>query len=187
MSYQVADNAEPHRSYTDAIPTLYIFSGLPGTGKTTLSQVLARKASAVYLRIDTVEQALRELCEIDVRGKGYSLRYRIAADNLKLGLSVVADSCNPIELTRDEWEGVASESQARFVNVEIICSEEAEHRRRIETRVSTVSGLRLPTWTEVKNREYDPWTRDRIIIETSGKSETDCFDDLVHRLSEFGI
>ena len=29
-------------------------------------------------------------------------KLRIAADNLRLGISVVADSCNPIELTRDE-------------------------------------------------------------------------------------
>src|ERR1051325_4434191 len=39
---------------------LYIFGGLPGTGKSTLSQHLAREQRAVHLRIDTIEQALRE-------------------------------------------------------------------------------------------------------------------------------
>lgn len=33
-------------------PTLFIFSGLPATEKTTLAQQLAKKTNAVYLRID---------------------------------------------------------------------------------------------------------------------------------------
>jgi len=88
-------------------PTLYIFSGLPGSGKSTLCQLLARHVGAAYVRIDTLELALRELCSIDVQGEGYQLAYRAAADNLRLGISVAADSCNPIELTRREWERVA--------------------------------------------------------------------------------
>jgi predicted kinase len=81
---------------------LYIFSGLPGTGKTTLSQKLAQHTSAVHIRIDTIEQGLRDLCSVNVVGEGYRLAYRIASDNLNLGISVVADSCNPINLTRKE-------------------------------------------------------------------------------------
>ncbi|HZS48975.1 MAG TPA: AAA family ATPase [Blastocatellia bacterium] len=163
-------------------PTLYIFAGLPGSGKTTLCQELAKRISAVYIRIDTVEQALRDLCSVDVQGEGYRLSYKIAADNLRLGMSVVADSCNPIELTRDEWQQVAIENGARYINIEVICSDELEHRRRVETRVSTVSGLRLPTWDEVKDREYHRWTRDRVIIDTLRKSETDCIDELLSKL-----
>jgi predicted kinase len=87
--------------------TLYIFSGLPGTGKTTLSQLFARRIGAAHLRIDTIEQALRELCSIDVQGEGYRLADRVASDILKAGVDVVADSCNPIELTRREWEEAA--------------------------------------------------------------------------------
>lgn len=37
---------------------LIAFGGLPGTGKTTVAQTLARKLAAVYLRIDSLEQAL---------------------------------------------------------------------------------------------------------------------------------
>jgi predicted kinase len=93
-------------------PTLYIFSGLPGSGKTTLARLVAQKLHSAYLRIDTIEQGLRDLCSVDVQGEGYRLAYRIAGDNLRLGVSVIADSCNPIELTRRELERVALETQA---------------------------------------------------------------------------
>ena len=164
--------------------TLYIFSGLPGTGKTALAQKLATRANAAYLRIDTIEQGLRDLCAVSVQGEGYRLSYRVAVDNLRLGISVVADSCNPIELTRNEWEAVAEEAQASYVNVEVVCSDPLEHRRRVEGRVATVEGLKLPTWRQVETREYDPWSRSRIVIDTAGRTESECFDELVSRVAD---
>lgn len=172
---------------SDPGPVLYIFSGLPGTGKTTLAQFLARRLGAIYLRIDTVEQTLRELCGLEVQGEGYRLSYRVAADNLKLGLSVVADSCNPVELTRQEWEAVASNLGARYVNIEVICSAPTEHRHRVEDRVPSVPGLKLPTWQEVQSREYHPWTRERVEVDTSGKSPSASFSGLVAALASKGF
>jgi len=162
--------------------SLYVFSGIPGTGKTVLSQRLASQFKAVHLRIDTVEQALRDLCGIAVEGEGYRLAYRVAADNLRLGVSVVADSCNPIELTRGEWETLARDTRAQCINIEVICSDALEHRQRVESRKSNVAGLVLPTWEEVMRREYHAWTRERIIIDTARKTENECFDELLSKL-----
>ena len=164
------------------IPTLYIFAGLPGSGKSTLAQLLAAHVAAVYLRIDTIEQALRDLCATQVQGEGYRLAYRVAADNLRLRLSVVADSCNPIELTRREWEHLAEGTGARYVNIEIVCSDLAEHRKRVEMRESAVPGLRLPTWAEVAEREYHEWTVDRVVLDTAGRSERECFNELLSKI-----
>ncbi len=164
-------------------PILHIFSGLPGSGKSSIAKLLAARIGAAYLRIDTIEQALRELCAIEVEGEGYRFAYRLASDQLGLGVSVVADSCNPIELTRREWEGVALTAQARYVNIEVVCSDPAEHRRRVEQRGPPISGLRLPTWEEVENREYAPWTKERIVVDTAGRSAAEAFDELVTRLA----
>jgi len=163
-------------------PILFIFSGLPASGKSTLAKLIAKVYNAVYLRIDTVEQGLRDLCRFDVQGEGYRLSYRIASDNLRLGQNVVADSCNPVSLTRKEWENVAKENNCAFINIEILCSNKEEHRKRVETRKSEVQGLKLPTWEEVENREFHPWECDRIVIDTANKSVKESFDELKEKM-----
>ena len=157
-------------------PILFVLSGLPATGKSTLSKFVAKKYNAIYLRVDTIEQGLKDLLNIDVQGEGYDLAYKIAVDNLKLALSVVADSCNPIEITRKEWERIAQSSNCDFINVEIICSDENEHKKRAESRISEIENLKLPNWTKIINREYHKWEQERIIIDTANKTveESEC-------------
>ncbi|MDR0681158.1 MAG: AAA family ATPase, partial [Dysgonamonadaceae bacterium] len=125
-------------------PVLYIFSGLPGAGKSTLAKYLAKKINAVYIRIDTIEQVLRDLCNINVQGEGYRLAYRIVEDNLKIGNSVVSDQCNSVKLTREEWKNVALKNNCEYINIEILCSNKMEHKRRIENRETEVENLKLP-------------------------------------------
>ena len=161
------------------MPSLIIFSGLPGTGKTTLSHRLAKEVGAVHLRIDTIEQALRDLCRIQVEGEGYRLAYRIAADNLVLGSDVIADSCNPLELTRREWEQVANDCAADYVNIEVICSDQNEHRRRVESRSTSIPNLRLPSWDDVMRREYHPWSTERVVVDTADRTTAEAYRDLV--------
>lgn len=168
-------------------PRLYIFSGLPGSGKSTLAKKLASKISAVYLRIDTVEQAIRDLCEIKVASEGYRLSYQIAADNLRLGVSVISDSCNPIKLTRNEWQDVATSSDAEYINIEITCTNKSEHQCRIDNRKSEVPGLLLPTWSKVIHRDYHPWESTRIVIDTSGKTIEESFQELFAAVKSIGL
>ena len=146
-------------------PLLLVLSGLPGSGKSALARRLAPRLGAAWLRIDTIEQSLRDLCGVKV--EGYELAYRLAADQLRAGTSVVADSVNPIGLTRRAWHAVAESQGRKVVDVEICCSDEVEHRRRVEGRVAEVAGLRQPTWAEVRARDYEPWTDPVIRVDTA--------------------
>ena len=149
---------------------LFIFGSLPGTGKTELSIHLARKIDGVHLRIDTIEQAMRDAGIKPIGPRGYMVAYKIAADNLRLGLPVVADSVNPLSVTRKTWREVAIQAGVPFQEIEIICSDKDELRRRIETRQTGIAGLKLPTWKDVIEREYDVWASEHIVIDTAGQT-----------------
>lgn len=110
-------------------PVLFVFSGLPGVGKTTISKEIAILYKAVYFRIDTIEHGIEELCGFKVQGEGYRLTYRIAKDNLTLGNNVVVDCCNPYQFVRKEWKDMALGSGARCIDIEIKCSDKKNIKR----------------------------------------------------------
>lgn len=159
-------------------PTLYIMSGLPGVGKSTLAQALASRVQGMYLRIDDIEQALRDAGIMEVVAEGYEVAYRVAAANLRLGQNVIADSCNTVAITRESWHRVAEEAGVRYVDIEVICSDREEHRRRVEGRASDVCGLRLPNWKEVSEREFEQWRSERVTIDTAGRSRSGVIAEL---------
>ncbi|SET14195.1 AAA family ATPase [Paenibacillus sp. NFR01] len=162
---------------------LYIFSGLPGSGKTTLSSALAQKLRAAYLRVDVVEQALRD-AGVRVDGpEGYIVCYALAAQHLRLGLDVIADTVNPIPVTRQAWHQVADSLHIPFVDIEVICSDKAEHRQRVETRVSDIAGHVQPTWDEVVNRHYEDWDLERIVIDTAWRTVEESLAELTRLLN----
>lgn len=126
---------------------LIAFGGLPGTGKTTLATQLAREWRATYLGIDTIEQALRSsgMLKGDVGPSGYMVAYALAEANLRHGQSVVTDCVNLLAVTRAAWRAVAQATSSPIVEIEIVCSDPAEHRRRVEARGSDILGLLPPS------------------------------------------
>lgn len=148
---------------------LIILSGLPGTGKTAIARELAQRLRAVHVRIDSIEQAIKNsgLKMGPMNDAGYRVGYAIADDNLRAGLTVIADSVNPIQMTRDQWIAVARNAQQKAVEVEIQCSDSVEHQHRVETRAADIAGHRVPTWHEVSAVDYHPWNREHLVIDTA--------------------
>ena len=162
---------------------LYIFGGLPGTGKTELSKYLASTVNATHIRIDTIEQALRNSGISDLYDEGYKVAFALTLENLKNGRTVIADSTNPVSESRQSWIDIANQAGSPFIEVEIVCSNKSEHRQRLESRQSDIPNLVLPAWESVISREYQPWNSANIILDTSGKTPEYSKKELINALS----
>jgi hypothetical protein len=96
-----------------------------------------------------------------------------------------AASVNRISLTREAWRAVAARAAVKTLEVEIICSDPEEHRRRVDTRTSTVANLRLPTWQEVVERGYEPWSGPQLVIDTATQGVDDAAQAVRTALRQF--
>ena len=155
---------------------LIVFAGLPGSGKSSIARELAKVSGAIWLRVDSIEQALREsgVAPGSLDDAGYRAAYAVAEDNLRLGRDVIGDSVNPWMLTRNAWRDAGLRAGAQVLEVETVCTDLEEHRRRAETRASDVPGLVLPDWPAVIGRDYHPWDRERLTIDTAERDVAAC-------------
>lgn len=147
---------------------LIALGGLPGVGKSALAKSLARRTGAVHLRIDTIEQAMRNAGFVVSGPEGYLAARDLAEDNLRIGRTVIIDSVNPVAITRNYWHKTAAQLAVELVEIELVCSDRREHRQRVESRVADIPGLALPTWQQVLDRHYEPWTTAHV-VDTAGR------------------
>lgn len=163
---------------------LIALSGLPGVGKTTVARDLARQIKAAHLRVDSVEAAMKNsvLKIHPAEDAGYLVLASLAKDNLRLGMDVIVDTVNPLKITRKLWTSVANEARAELINVEIVCEDKSVHRQRVEARSSDIKGLIVPTWDNVMARKYDLWTEERIVVDTSKQTLSECAAMIVNAL-----
>jgi predicted kinase len=102
---------------------------------------------------------------VSVGKSGYRVAYAVAEDNLRLSHTVIADSVNPLEIMRSAWRNVAKRVGTTWVEIEVVCSNEAEHRHRIEPR----SAPTPVTCHKVVTCDFEPWAGDHIRIDTAGQ------------------
>jgi predicted kinase len=159
---------------------LIVLGGLPGVGKTAIARELAPLLGAVHVRIDSIELAIREsgVMVVSLDDAGYRAGYAVAEDNLRLGHVVIADSVNPLPITRDAWLHVANRAGVPAVEIEVVCSDQREHHRRVERRLSETPAPSGPTWDEVISRDYRAWDRQHIVIDTANRTAGQCADIL---------
>ena len=165
---------------------LTVFAGLPGTGKSTLAQRLARETGALYLRIDALEQAIRDagVLRDEIGPAGYGAAYAVAEANLRLGRDVIIDAANTVEIARQSWRDLAAATEAKLTEIVITCSDPEEHRRRVETRATEVAGLTQPTWAEVVAREWEPWPGAHHVIDTARVAPDDALTEIRRLMGE---
>lgn len=161
----------------------YIFSGLPGVGKTTLAKQLAQTISdAVYLRIDTVECYLKKAYSQELTKQGYELTFHLAKENLELSNNVIIDCCNPVSESRELWNKLADTSSTKVINIEIICNDKQIHKNRVNIRFNK-NKKKYPSWQDTLDKDYQTWNnRELVKIDTANVDINDSFKQLMNLL-----
>jgi predicted kinase len=95
------------------VSTLYLFCGLPGSGKSTVARILADDEGAVRLAPDDWLQALAlDLRDDGTRSSMRELHWQHAQELLVQGVSVILEFGLPTRAERDEKRSRARELDA---------------------------------------------------------------------------
>jgi predicted kinase len=156
-----------------------VLAGLPASGKSTLAREIARRTGAVWLRVDSMDQAIwaSGTAPQDLRDWTYRAACAVAEDNLALGRDVIGDCVNDWTEARNSWQETAGRMGIALTWLEVTCSDPAEHRRRVETRPIDIPGQARLEWDAVAGREYHPWDRDRLTIDTARRTIAACVEE----------
>lgn len=126
---------------------LVALRGLPGVGKSSLGQAVARALGWVYLDKDDLKTVILGHTADD-GWLAYELLFSQAERHLRQGLSVVCDSPLQFGGLYAAAQRTAHASGARLVVLECVLADEAEHRRRLEARTD-LPAWRLARWAEL--------------------------------------
>lgn len=150
---------------------LIVFSGLPGTGKTTLAETIGREMRIPVFAFDWLMSVIvpfdilpsnRVSAEI-----GYGLLTRLAERQLTLGQSAILDSVAGLAAGREQWRVLAAAYGATFYAIETICSDEALQRSRIEGRTRGIPNWYELTWANVEQSRanFQAWDGARLVVD----------------------
>lgn len=154
-------------------PLVVLFTGLPGTGKSTMADKMAIHLGAPAFSGDWLLGALKpaaaQLAQLD-RGvmllTYHSLLNSLMTRQLLLGQSAVLD-CLVTDAIATEWQSTAIAHEADLRVVECVCSDTVVHRSRIEGRVRAIPGWHEIGWSHVDKMrgELAPLTVERLTLD----------------------
>ena len=162
---------------------LIIFSGLPGTGKSTLAEVLAKDFGIPVFAKDWLEATLLRSGLNPVveskppRSVGYELLTVLAERQLRLGQSVILDSVAGSETIRSTWRQLSKQYDADWRVIECMCSDEIIHRIRLQDRKRNIPGWHELEWSEVERvkQYYLPWEGEHLVLDMIAPLEENLF------------
>jgi predicted kinase len=142
--------------------TLVIFSGLPGTGKSTLADKLARKLRWPLLRIDDVIGEVPEDPDIAFWDSRVEILLDLVNTQLELGLDVIVDSVF-MHMDRQHAQELARKYGARFLPIYVFVADDKVWEQRVTARFNEMNNKDVATWERVQHQrehfhEWEPQT-----------------------------
>ncbi|SDD17976.1 AAA family ATPase [Glycomyces harbinensis] len=153
-------------------PQIIAFAGLPGTGKSTMAEALARASRTPVFAGDWLMGALKPYRVFDGMDEPtYLALYNglvesLVARQLLLGQSAITDSVID-DATAERWGRLAAEHDAELRVVECVCSDVELHRTRVEGRKRNIPNWHEIDWDHVQRMraEFPPLTVDRLTVD----------------------
>jgi predicted kinase len=152
---------------------LIVFSGLPGTGKSTLAEAIGKDLQIPVFAKDWLEavllrSGLKPTDEDKSLGfAGYELLTVLAQRQFMLRQSVILDSVAASQTIRSTWSELAQQYGADYRVIECICSDESLHRSQLKQRQRNIPGWHELEWSEVErvNGYYSPWVGQPLVLD----------------------
>jgi predicted kinase len=152
---------------------LIVFSGLPGTGKSTLAEAVGKALQIPVFAKDWLEaillqSGLKPTNEDKSLGfAGYELLTILAQRQLMLGQSVILDSVAASQKIRDKWLKLAEQYGADYRVIECISADESFHRLRLKERQRAIPGWHELEWSDVERVKgyYSLWKGEHLVLD----------------------
>ncbi|MGH1523372.1 AAA family ATPase [Leifsonia sp. L25] len=153
------------------VPVLIVTAGLPGSGKSTIAEIIAGRLGATAISVDPIEAAILKAGIDSDQPTGlaaYLVAERMAEQVLLSGHSVVVDAVNAVEPARLQWRDLAERCGVKLRVVETVCFDDELHEQRLAKR----SGLIAAYAVEQSVEEYAEWkgaaaSLPRVTLDTS--------------------
>ncbi len=138
--------------------TLVIFSGLPGTGKSTLANRLARELRWPLLRIDDVVNNIPESPGTEFWDSQVEVLLTLTEAQLEIGLSVIVDSVF-MNTDRNHACALAQKHQVHFRPIYTYLSDDKVWEECLTARHKELNNPAVATWEQVQHQRthFRPW------------------------------
>ncbi|WP_235480292.1 AAA family ATPase [Leifsonia sp. Leaf264] len=146
-----------------SVAQLVVMAGLPGSGKSTIAEIIGARIGATVVSVDPIESAILS-AGIDADQPtglaAYLVAEAIAESVLVAGRSVIIDAVNAVEPARMQWRDLAARTEAVLRVIEVVCSDEELHKERLAKRVRNLPHVEELTWRAVEQsvEGYESWT-----------------------------
>jgi predicted kinase len=169
---------------------LIAMAGLPGAGKSAIADIIGARLLKPVVSVDPIESAiLRAGIDADQPTglAAYLVAESLAETVLRAGHGVIVDAVNAVDPAREQWVGLAARTGEPMRFIEVVCSDLALHRQRLEARQRNLPHLSEPTWFAVEQslEEYADWSGASGEVERLTLDSVEPLDVLVERALAF--